>query len=122
MSDFKDLQKRIGAGAYSNGWHERYIELKSAGDEAGLREHVISKVALITSELSEAVEELRKGHDVRHVYVVDKKPEGFPVELADAVIRALDLAEMVGIELENVIQNKLDFNATRGVMHGGKTI
>lgn len=122
MSDFKDLQKRIGTSAYRNGWHDRYIELKSKSDTDGLREHVISKIALVTSELSEAVEELRKGHDVTHVYVVDKKPEGFPVELADAVIRALDLAEMLGIDLEDVIQSKLDFNVTRGVMHGGKTI
>lgn len=31
MSEFKDLQKRIGASASRNGWHERYIELKSTG-------------------------------------------------------------------------------------------
>lgn len=44
------------------------------------------------------------------------------VEIADTVIRLLDLAEMVGIELKDVIQLKLDDNATSGTLHGGKTV
>lgn len=123
MTDFKKLQKRIGQSAEANGWHNRWKQLRDANDIEGQREHVISKVALITSELSEAVEELRDGRGFTETYASEGgKPEGFPVELADAVIRALDLAEMLGIELKDVIQNKLDFNALRGEMHGGRTI
>lgn len=32
------------------------------------------------------------------------------------------VAIMVGIELKDVIQLKLDYNAGRGVMHGGKAV
>ena len=117
-----ELQKRIGAGNAANGWHDRYRTLLAAGDEQGRREHVISKVMLVVTELAEAVEELRNGRGITESYVEDRKPEGFPVELADVAIRVLDLAEMVGIDLGREIQQKLDCNASRGVRHGGKTI
>ena len=50
---------------------------------------------LIHSEIAEALEEYRSGKDVRTIYYVDGsgKPEGFPVELADIIIRILDYAE-----------------------------
>ena len=77
---------------------------------------------LIVSELAEAVEELRDGHTPTEVYFqLDGKPEGFPVELADAVIRSYDLAEMVGVDLDSLIEEKLNFNKQRGYKHG-KTV
>ena len=50
------------------------------------------------------------------------KPEGYPTELADVIIRALDLAWMLDIDIDAAVQEKLSHNATRGQMHGGKTI
>lgn len=48
-------------------------------------------VALIHSELSEALEEYREFPSrVSQVFNVDGKPCGFPVELADVIIRILD--------------------------------
>lgn len=46
------------------------------------------------------------------------KPVGFPIELADVIIRTLDLASGLGIDIEEAIRIKMDFNATRPRLHG----
>ena len=81
------------------------------------------KTALVASEAMEAVEELLAGHTADTVYYgAEGKPEGYPVELADVVIRAFDLAWSLGIDLSAIIQEKLAFNETRGERHGGKVL
>lgn len=47
-----------------------------------------------------------------------KKPEGFVVELADAVIRVLDLAGALGVDLESAMLAKHDYNKSRPYRHG----
>ena len=112
-----NMQSRCGAAAKANGWHEAYENMS----EEDKRDHIITKVMLIVSELAEAAEELRDGFAPDETYYSDGgKPEGFAVELADAVIRAYGLAEMLGVDLDSLIEEKLDFNKTRGRMHNGK--
>jgi len=50
------------------------------------------------------------------------KPVGFPTELADVIIRTLDLASGLGIDIEEAIRIKMDYNATRPHRHGGKLV
>ena len=114
---------KIAQAQEANGWHERFHELTLAGDDEGLREHVIVKATLAMGEVSEAIEELRDGHGIREVYHSEGgKPEGFPIEIADAVIRLFDLAGLAGIDLGKAMREKLRYNASRGHKHGGKTI
>lgn len=78
--------------------------------------------ALIHSEISEAHEEYRSGHDVDDVYMSHggEKPEGVPVELADAVIRIMHWFQWRGLDLDAIIRMKLAYNLTRPMRHGKK--
>lgn len=126
-----DIQREVAQTNYENGWHDRYYEVKSTDPQAAV-EHIIVKLALIGTEAAEAIEDVR---DRGVGALVDpytltrppgwqeggpEKPDGVAAELADVVIRALDTAALLGINLESVVRDKLVYNATRGKRHGGK--
>lgn len=82
-------------------------------------------IALIHSELSEALDEWRFGHPIDQIrYVSDSrailKPEGVAVEFADVLIRILDTCEAMGIPLLRAIVEKIAYNEKRPYRHGGK--
>jgi len=93
-----------------------------------------SRLLLIHSEVSEACEAIRKNHytprgDVDSVLSITD-PEtfkklfevsvknSFEDEIADTVIRCLDLCEGMGIDLEAHIAAKMRYNAMRPHKHG----
>jgi NTP pyrophosphatase (non-canonical NTP hydrolase) len=78
------------------------------------------KTLLMITEISEAVEEYRNGHDVQEIYVKDGKWEGVAVEFADLFIRTADLCKQLDIPLEEAIRKKAEFNRTRSHRHGNK--
>ena len=77
-------------------------------------------IALMHSELSEALEEYRNNKPAH--YYIDEKPEGVAFELADVVIRVMDYFGYMGWNLEETIEKKHNYNCTRPYKHGGKKI
>ena len=121
--------------ACSKGWHDKPVP-------------IAQYAALIHSEVSEMYEQHRAGRDANEVYFVASeavmvfrrlspidpencartvrdaeqgvKFEGIPIELADVIIRVLDMACDLGIDIEAAVEAKMAYNATRPHMHGGK--
>jgi NTP pyrophosphatase (non-canonical NTP hydrolase) len=80
-------------------------------------------IALCHSELSEALEEYRKGHDFLDVYYTEDaqgrmKPEGIGMELADLLIRVFDLSAHYKIPIMDYIKEKHEYNRGRPYKHG----
>lgn len=102
------LQRQAHQISKDHGWYETG---RSVGDF----------IALIHSELSEALEEWRDGRPLNEIRALPgDKPEGFPIELADAMIRIMDMAENYGINMAGAIDLKMAYNKTRPHRHGGK--
>lgn len=102
----------INAWAESKGWNEGYNDHGISGEA----EHI----ALMHSELSEALEAVRDGHE-KLVYLDDEgKPQGVATEMADCVIRILHWAAQHEVDIGKVMAFKMAYNEGRPYRHGGK--
>jgi len=109
MLAISELQKQAFKNENEKGWY-------APGQDDTI---IPQKLMLIVTEVAEAMEDFR----VRAMGTVisdEGKPEGFPTELADIMIRTAGLAARLGIDLEKEVSQKLAFNRTRSYRHGNK--
>ena len=101
VTDFSNLKKRTIKGIAERhhrftgkwGWHSSTTTLE--------------KIALVASEVGEAANECRGKTPT---------PE-FKYELADIILRVVDIAECEGLDLEAAILEKMDKNDKRDLSH-----
>lgn len=92
--------------------HSIQVKLHNAAKEAGWHDNVRefgTGIALIHSEVSEALEGYRKGLNDEHL---PDRPMA-EVEFADAIIRILDEAELRGFNVASALAAKHTYNQTR---------
>lgn len=99
--------------------HEVYTWACAKGWEPDNDRRFGDEIALLHSEVSEALEAYRrwKFHDPTSA---DGKPEGVGSEFADVLIRLVHYAHVHGIDLEAEYERKMAYNSRRPWRHGGR--
>lgn len=103
-NEFNSVAQEVNQTAVEKGWW------KGERNEGEL-------IALMHSELSEALEALRHGNPPD-----DKIPQfsGVEAELADVIIRIMDMAAAKKYRVGEAVVAKILFNKGRAYKHGGK--
>lgn len=102
---FNELASEVHETAVEKGWWET-------------QRSDAESIALMHSELSEALEALRKPEPLRS----DKIPDHLELEeeLADVIIRIMDYARHNNLAVAHAIEAKVKYNESRTYKHGGK--
>jgi len=109
VGQIKHLQRICHDMAVQKGFYDTYTIKALWEDEGEVDRNACELIALMHTELSEAVEALRQK---------DKRKNNLGEEMADCVIRILDACEYWNIDLEYEILKKINENAKRKPKHG----
>jgi hypothetical protein len=109
----RDLIKEVRNLCIEKGWRD-----KVDGNREGYE--FAAYIALGHSEFSEALEAYRDNEwsDTR----ADGKPIGIGPELADVIIRVLDMCDIWHIDINYEIDRVLKYGWTRPYKHGGREL
>ena len=106
--DLNELASTAWEIAEESGWHGGSMGA-TPGDV-----QTIARLGLICSEAGEAMDEARKGDDVALAF-----------ELADVIIRTVELAACLGVDLDEAVVQKMHKNRARldvPARAGGKSV
>ena len=99
----REVQNTIHASCVAAGWHTDLATGKAKHRNFG------EAIALMHSELSEALEGWRKGLQDDHL----PNRKSIEVELADCVIRIFDTAGLEGLDIASALREKHAYNQQR---------
>lgn len=122
MTQLKKLIKEIHKNARQKGFYEKeevittlMSSMKFSKQHAikPIRDAFLSqKLFLVNCEVSEAGESIRNNN-----YGLEKK-DTFEDEIADSIIRLLDICGYLDIDIEKQIKWKMKYNSKRKKLHG----
>lgn len=98
-----------------------FAECATANWDPDKQNTFAEEIAHLHEELSEAFRAWRRYKDCR-VVVVDGKPEGVPIELADVLIGLFYNAELHGFDLLAAVEQKHQFNLRRNYVKEGRQL
>ena len=137
LNDTDKVLKNAHSAEGLNALRDEVFSVNAANGWADEKHEPATNFMLVVSELSEAMEADRKGKYVDKSKLYDSTlasansivfKEAFEKnikdtvedEIADAVIRCLDVCAKLNIDIQRHVELKLRYNTMRGYKHGGK--
>lgn len=112
MKSISEWTNKVHKLAREKGWYDTLTSINSSD--------VVEKAC---NNFHNEISELHEAHRKRNLfYPCDKGIQltCLEEELADIMIRIMDFASYMGVDLENAISVKHEFNKTRSYRHGNK--